>query len=67
MNAFLLCTEDNSELLKVKIERVNLVPTLLHLRLLFNMIAEWYEDFLTFSSREYQPLKADIPVAYASS
>ncbi|MEH2319266.1 hypothetical protein [Nostoc sp.] len=37
------------------------------LRLLCNMTAEWHEDFRPFSSREYQPLVADIPVTYASS
>ncbi|MEH2287807.1 hypothetical protein [Nostoc sp.] len=63
----LLCTEDNLELLKVKIERVNPVPTPLQLRLLCNMTAEWHKDFRPFSSWEYQPLVADIPVAYASS
>ncbi|MEH1934652.1 MAG: HIRAN domain-containing protein [Nostoc sp.] len=57
----------NSELLKVKVERVNPVPTPLQLRLLCNMTAEWHEDFRPFSSREYQPLVADIPVIYASS
>ncbi len=66
LSALLLYTEDNSELLKVKIECINLISKLLQLRLLFNMNAEWHEDFLTFSSREYQPLKADIPVTYAS-
>ena len=56
-----------SELLKVKVERVNPVPATLQLRLLCNMTAEWHEDFRPFSSREYQPLVADIPMAYASS
>ncbi|MEH2438129.1 MAG: hypothetical protein V7K25_28565 [Nostoc sp.] len=31
-----------------------------------NMTVEWHEDFRPFSSREYQPLVADIPMAYAS-
>ncbi|MEH2168865.1 MAG: hypothetical protein V7K41_19845 [Nostoc sp.] len=67
LSTLLLCTKDNSKLLKVKIKRVNPVPTPLKLRLLCNMTAEWHEDFRPFSSREYQPLKADIPVTYASS
>ncbi|MGF2034827.1 MAG: HIRAN domain-containing protein [Nostoc sp. CmiVER01] len=57
----------NPELVKVKVERVNPAPTPLQLRLLCNMTAEWDEDFRPFSSREYQPLVADIPMAYASS
>ncbi|MEH1947323.1 MAG: hypothetical protein V7K77_10250 [Nostoc sp.] len=57
----------NPELVKVDVERVNPVPTPLQLRLLCNMTAEWYEDFRPFSSQEYQPVVADIPVAYASS
>jgi hypothetical protein len=28
---------------------------------LCSMTAEWHEDFRPFSSREYQPLVADIP------
>ncbi|MEH2043530.1 hypothetical protein [Nostoc sp.] len=56
----------NSELLKVHVERVNPVPTPLQLRLLCNMTAEWHEGFRPFSSQEYQPIKADIPVTYAS-
>ncbi|MEH2146883.1 hypothetical protein [Nostoc sp.] len=51
----------------LKVERVNPVPTTLQLRLLCNMTAEWHEDFRPFSSQEYQPLVADIPVTYASS
>ncbi len=57
----------NPEFVKVEVERVNPVPTPLQLRLLCNMTSEWHEDFRPFSSREYQPLVADIPVAYASS
>ncbi|MBG1244169.1 HIRAN domain-containing protein [Nostoc sp. NZL] len=57
----------NPALVKVHVERVNPVPTPLQLRLLCNMTAEWHEDFLPFSSQEYQPLVADIPMAYTSS
>ncbi|WP_375467966.1 HIRAN domain-containing protein [uncultured Nostoc sp.] len=57
----------NPELVKVYVERVNPVPTALQLRLLCNMTAEWHEDFRPFSSREYQPVVADIPVTYANS
>jgi len=56
----------NLEPVKVEVERINPVPTSLQLRLLCNMTATWHEEFRPFSSREYQPLVADIPAAYAT-
>jgi hypothetical protein len=58
---------ENSQLVKVNVERVNPVPTPLQLRLLCNMTAEWYEEFRPFSSQEYQPILADIPAEFANS
>ncbi|MBK1988274.1 DNA-binding protein [Sphaerospermopsis aphanizomenoides BCCUSP55] len=52
--------EKNSEI-NVQVERVNPVPAPLQLRLLCNLTAKWPEDFSPFSSREYQPILADIP------
>ncbi|WP_066384762.1 HIRAN domain-containing protein, partial [Anabaena sp. CA = ATCC 33047] len=46
----------NPELVKVHVERVNPAPTPLQLRLLCNLTAEWHEEFQPFSSREYQPI-----------
>ncbi|MBW4563640.1 MAG: DNA-binding protein [Mojavia pulchra JT2-VF2] len=56
----------NSELVKVHVERVNLAPTPLQLRLLCNMTAEWLEDFHPFSSQEYQPIKTCNPATCAT-
>ncbi|AFZ23918.1 hypothetical protein Cylst_1641 [Cylindrospermum stagnale PCC 7417] len=53
----------NPELVKVQVERINPVPAPLQLRLLCNMTAKWDEEFQPFSSWEYQPILADIPVA----
>jgi hypothetical protein len=41
---------------KVLVERVNLAPTPIQLRLLCQMIAPWPDEFNPFSSFEYQPI-----------
>lgn len=56
----------NSELVKVQVERVNLAPTPIQLRLLCNLTAEWSEEFHPFSSQMYQPLAA-ISKAYTTA
>lgn len=48
--------QENQKLVHVHVERVNLSPTPLQLRLLCNLTAEWHKDFCPFSSYEYQPI-----------
>jgi HIRAN domain len=48
--------KQDPKLVNVHVERVNLVPTPIQLRLLCNMTAEWPSTFRPFSSDEYQPL-----------
>ena len=54
----------NPKLVHVYVERINPAPTPLQLRLLCNMTAEWHEDFMPFSSQEYQPI---VPVLLQTS
>lgn len=58
-DVFKLKNENPELVVKVHVERVNLVPTPLQLRLLCNMTAEWHEDFRPFSSWQYQPIVVD--------
>lgn len=52
--------------LNVLVERVNLPPTPLQLRLLCNLTAEWSADFQPFSGSAYQPLVKEAVGAIAS-
>jgi HIRAN domain len=49
--------KQDSKLVNVHVERVNLVPAPIQLRLLCSITAEWPSDFHPFSSDEYQPLQ----------
>lgn len=51
--------------LEVRVERVNKPPTPLQFRLLCKMSVDPLDDFRPFSSRQYQPLIADIAVKSA--
>jgi hypothetical protein len=59
--------ENNLELFKVQVERINPVPAPLQLRLLCSMTAKWQDDFRPFSSQEYQPIVTDIQVGHRLS
>jgi hypothetical protein len=48
--------KQDPKLVNVHVERVNLAPTPIQLRLLCNMTAEWPSTFRPFASNEYQPL-----------
>lgn len=52
--------QQNSNLVNVCVEHINLPPTPLQFRLLCNMTAQWSDDFRPFSSQEYQPLTSDV-------
>lgn len=46
----------NPESICVRVERVNPLPTPIQFRLLCNMTVQWGDDFIPFSSQDYQPI-----------
>ncbi len=46
----------NPESICVRVERVNPLPTPIQFRLLCNMTVKWDDDFILFSSQDYQPI-----------
>jgi hypothetical protein len=55
--------KQNPKLVNVHVERVNLVPAPIQLRLLCSITAEWPSDFSPFSSQDYQPLATEAEYA----
>jgi hypothetical protein len=48
--------QKNPQTINIRVEKVNLNPTPIQLRLLCHLTAEWPSDFQPFSGEEYQPL-----------
>ncbi len=48
--------QQNPESICVRVERVNPLPTPIQFRLLCNMTVKWDDDFIPFSSQDYQPI-----------
>jgi hypothetical protein len=51
----------NSQLIEVKVEKINPAPTPIQLRLLCNMTARVSDEFILFKSEDYQPI-IDFPL-----
>jgi HIRAN domain len=52
--------KQDPKLIIVHVERVNLAPAPIQLRLLCSITAQWPSDFQPFSNDEYQPLKSSL-------
>lgn len=46
----------NPKSVRIRVEKINPVPTPIQFRLLCSMTAQWNNDFVLFSSKDYQPI-----------